>query len=1054
MSTRFKSLSKIILTVLILFLSKTAFAQGTTGTIEGTVADANGAPIAGATVSIENQYDATGLKKTVTTNKKGEFTISEIPPGNFKISFSYPNFRSFSADIEVSIDKIALVPIILEVGTSTSVVVIEPMDKSVGATPEIRTNNKKEFSENLPRRTTFGSLLKIVPNVRPEVLSGGFQIDGASGAENTFFIDGQEVTNFKTGLLNPNNDLPFELLQEVQVKSEGIFAEYSGATGGVVNVVTAGGNNEWRGSFGVSLTPENLQGRPNAVINRFGTTAGQVEYFQPNKDSGTGFFPTAALSGPIVKNKLWFFSSYSPQIYKTTRTIDYFTSANPATRTVSETIKYKANVRTEEAFLRFDSQPISNLRIFGSFLYNPIIQDGILPSFSEGLGGAPQSVSGLRGADYLSTRGGRQNSNIVNGQISWDITKNFLLNFRAGRGFLNEKLDTYGLPRTTRFICSTAGSPQNVPGSNCSPGFQNISNNFIRDYDASERTTFNADAALVGINAFGRHNFKFGYQFNRLFNEVKEGYTDTGIVQLFYGIPITNLGVPITPTAGNLGSGFLQRFGTVGEANNTNQAIFGQDSWQINNRLTLNLGIRFENETLPDYNQAITQKFGWRDKIAPRIGFAFDVLGDGKNKIFGSFGWYYDRLKFEVLRSLQTPQVFYRDYFEILPSRGAAYTNYTFQNILGNNIDNPNGQCPIVNGSGWSVCQFSFTIPSQFEPPLFTPPIIDPNLKPQRTSEFTIGFEREFGSNLRLSGRYFHRQLDRAVEDVGNFNAQGSEFYSIGNPGFGQVCEIAADTNFPCAKAERKYDAFEVIFDKRASKYFFNANYTFSRLYGNYSGLASSDEFGRAAPNVTKYFDLPIYGFDADGNPDNGRLATDRPHYFKAFGGYTFNWNSANLTTVSAFTTVQSGTPLTTIYNLYSQPSILFERGDLGRTEMFSETNLLVSHRYKFGKNDKFLLEPFIVFLNLFDERNELSRQTSISATNFTSTTLTQGGCTTCTSEIAVFNTIFNGNGISQSVQNYLNTRGISATGTRNDYNQPNLFQQPRYFRFGMRFMF
>jgi hypothetical protein len=617
---------------------------------------------------------------------------------------------------------------------------------------------------------------------------------------------------------------------------------------------------------------------------------------------------------------------------------------------------------------------------------------------------------------------------------------------------LNEKLDSYGIPRVTRFICAITN---NIPaGAGCTAGFQNVANNSVRDYDVSERTTFNADASVVDINVFGRHNFKFGYQFNRLFNTVKEGYTETGLIQLLYGVPI-NIFTPVTPTPGNLGSGFLQRFGTAGEAKSTNQAFFVQDSWQINNRLTLNLGVRFEKETLPDYNTEINQKFGWSDKIAPRIGFAFDVTGNGKTKLFGSFGFYYDRLKFQALRSLQTPQIFYRDFFEILPTRGVAYTNYTFQNILGNNVDNPSGNCPIVNSTGWSVCQFSFLIPTNIGPAeIFPFPTIDPDLKPQRTTGWTIGFEREIIRNWLFTASYIHRQIDRAIEDIGTFNSQGSESYFIGNPGFGLHCQISQGTNFPCAKAERKYDAFELIIDKRASDYFFNANYTYSRLYGNYSGLTSSDEFGRVSPNVTRYFDLPPYGFDANGKPDNGRLATDRPHVFKAFGGYTFRWNTANNTTVSAFTTVQTGTPLTTIYNLYSlSTSILNGRGDLGRTETFTETDLLVSHRYKFGKNDNFLVEPFIVFLNLFNERNELSRQTTISATNFTSTTLTQGGCTTCATQIAVFNTIFNG-GIGQFVQNYLNTRGVSSTGIRNDYNQPNLFQSPRYLRFGFRFSF
>ena len=146
---------------------------------------------------------------------------------------------------------------------------------------------------------------------------------------------------------------------------------------------------------------------------------------------------------------------------------------------------------------------------------------------------------------------------------------------------------------------------------------------------------------------------------------------------------------------------------------------------------------------------------------------------------------------------------------------------------------------------------------------------------------------------------------------------------------------------------------------------------------------------------------------------------------------------------------------MTTIYNLYSLGTTLLNgRGDLGRTERFSETDLFVSHKYVFGQDNKFSLEPYAVFLNLFDERNELGRQTLISATNFTSTTLTQGGCPTCGDEISVFETIFFGNGLSQYVQNFLNARGVSSTGFRNDYNLPNVFQAPRSVRFGLRFNF
>ncbi|MEO7659008.1 MAG: hypothetical protein ABIV48_05280, partial [Pyrinomonadaceae bacterium] len=280
----------------------------------------------------------------------------------------------------------------------------------------------------------------------------------------------------------------------------------------------------------------------------------------------------------------------------------------------------------------------------------------------------------------------------------------------------------------------------------------------------------------------------------------------------------------------------------------------------------------------------------------------------------------------------------------------------------------------------------------------------------------------------------------------------------IGNPGFGLVCDISKSANLPCPKANREFDAVEFRLDRRASKYFYNVSYTWSRLFGNYSGLASSDEFGRSSPNVNRFFDLPMLGFNANGDPDDGKLATDRPHVVKAYGGYTFDWNGSktNATTISGFTTFQSGTPLTTIYTNYAVSSaILFRRGDLGRTEMFTESDLSVTHNYRFGRDNKISLQPYVSITNLFDEKNETTFQTTISNTDFRASTLAANGCTTCTSEAAVFQAIFNGPGIQTAITNFLsNPTTTAAAGRRNDYGLVNGFQGPRGVRFGARIVF
>jgi hypothetical protein len=320
--------------------------------------------------------------------------------------------------------------------------------------------------------------------------------------------------------------------------------------------------------------------------------------------------------------------------------------------------------------------------------------------------------------------------------------------------------------------------------------------------------------------------------------------------------------------------------------------------------------------------------------------------------------------------------------------------------------------------------------------------------------------ERDLGGGYLFRGRYTHKNVDRAIEDIGIPTAGGSEAYIIGNPGFGLADETAREFGYPSVKAVRKYDALELQFDKRFTRrYYFNANYTYSRLFGNYSGLASSFEptggVGRTSPNVTRLFDLPFQAFTANGQPIDGRLPTDRPHVFKAYGAYTQDWRGNNSTEFSAFTTATSGTPLTTVYSLYSlNPTILYGQGDLGRTEMFTQSDVAVRHKYRFGSNERFTMVAEFDVLNVFNESNELGRQTLISGSNVTGPNIgfAAPGTTAAQREVAVINAIFNG-GIQTQLLSFFNDPA-NPQRRPSTYNLPNLYQAGREVRFGFRLLF
>ncbi len=878
--------------LLLLTTAGSLFAQRTTGMIEGTVHDTEGTPLPGVNVTVAGL----GLTRSMATELSGMYRFPALPPGTYAVSAVLVGFKKKTeTGIVVGLEQTRKVDFILEAGALEEEITVVGISPIVDlSSSRLTTNVKKEFFDALPKGRSYQDMVQLAPSVQTD--PWGAAMSGSTGAENLYIIDGINTTDVEDGLVGTN--LTYEFIEEVQVKTGGYEAEFAGALGGVVNIITKSGSNELHGGLVFNYENDAFYGTP--LVGIFG--AGAIDKFN-YFDLGLN------LSGAIIKDKAWFFLGGTPSFRNTTYTqTDSWTG-------VAESFKEPNNRYYFSGKLTFEPAAGQKITLsgFGDPLKADLNNPGTLRDFTTwnqyavikrtgGTYNVALKYDGIFGNDWIIH---------VLGGLFYDKTNDIPTDTTKPAIYLEQGY--LGAPQSYTF--GGAG--------------------WYADPETRKRWQASGDITKF----IGGHSFKAGVQWQRSTSLREDKYTGGYYRQ-------------IRPTSNY----FRDRWRvTEGESFTDMMGLFVQDSWNVFDRLTVNFGVRFEDQNSHasdksrffEPNETIIH-FGLLDQISPRLGFTFDILGNGTSKLFGSYGRFYEMMPLDMNNRQFGGEVdiqyYYRftvgDPLTVNPDKALAYRIYE---------------------AGSSASSFP------------EPDKANKGLDAQYVEEFIVGFENQFATDLSVSVRGVWKRLGMVIED-GSFDGGSTYFlfnpgrqFAVGqtNPNTGLPRELYID-GFP--EAKRDYKALEIMLNKRFSNnYMFTASYTYAHLRGNHPGLAW-EEYAQLDPNITALFDFPEFLYNAE-----GILPGDRPHQIKLDGVYQFSKFIPGLTIGASFR-MNSGKTLSKIgYNTYYGACVtLTPRGSDGRLPMFHQLDLHFGYDFKIAKKYKIGI-TFDLF-NVYNARVETNR--------------------------------------------------------------------------------
>lgn len=872
-------------------------AQSTTGSISGTVP-------AGSSVIISNN---SGLTRTITADANGRYNASSLPIGSYTVT-------SGDSKREVVVTVGSNANVSFGGGDATTLGTVTVTGATIASIDTAATDTRSVLTAQQLERLPLARSAEAIALLAPGAVSGaagffgGLVSFGGSGvSENAYYVNGYFTGEPLSNL--GGFSLPYGSIEQQETFIGGYSAKYGRSDGGVINQIGKRGTNDWHFGGQVTYTPKNLRGSntdlymPNLDFSEINAnpslphTCGddgdelcQYAYESPAKagklysrgkqSNAWSHSYSLYAGGPIIKDRLFVYAAgeWTKNESTTAPNLNSSTIVQP-----TESYQRRTDSTTDlpKFYGKLDWSITDNHFLELTYLQQKTDQSGVFYKYNFAAG-----TSGEQEENAAPDSFWQKNQYAVLKYTGY-LTDNLTFSATYGRG----KMQTLGMPYlmgSTPLISSPTLQNPAAPG--YKPG--GVSNPIAgyQGRDAEDRTKgLRADLEWV----VGDHTLTFGLD-NIKFEAEDEGVTqfiDRFIYARSSASNIVSGHVGSAVSSSNPNGYYVYKYllNTATSMTLDQKAWYIEDRWQITDNFLLSLGVR--NDSFANANNVGEKYLDAKNQWAPRLGFAWDVLGDSSVKVFGNAGRYFLAMPNNVAIRGASASTFTREYF-------------TYTGIDANGA--PTGLTPIPRVDGGTG---PYSSNGEYGQPIDVLSFAPSDLKNMYQDEFILGMETMLTDKWMIGAKLTHRSLKSAMDDICDpgrmeaaldkrgidpdsveipgcfmFNPGGKNTFSLKNvSGNGRteiVMDAAEDWGFTDSM-KRTYSGLDIYLERPFDgKWEARIDYTFSKSRGNMEGQVKS-EFGQDNISKTQDWDVAemmqfAYGY----------LANDRTHQLKVRGSY------------------------------------------------------------------------------------------------------------------------------------------------------------------------